>query len=37
MLAGGAVLVALLAIAAEGLFTLLAITLVSRGVRHRAP
>lgn len=36
MLAGGAVLVALVAIAAEGLFTLLAMTLVSRGVRQRA-
>jgi osmoprotectant transport system permease protein len=34
--AGGAVLVAALAIAAEGLFTLLMITLVSPGVRRRS-
>jgi osmoprotectant transport system permease protein len=36
VVAGGAILVALLAIAAEGLFTLLMITLVSPGVRRRA-
>jgi osmoprotectant transport system permease protein len=34
--AGGAVLVGVLAVAAEGLFTLLMITLVSPGVRRRA-
>jgi osmoprotectant transport system permease protein len=36
VVAGGAVLVALLAVAAEALFTLLMITLVSPGVRRRA-
>jgi osmoprotectant transport system permease protein len=36
VVAGGAVLVALLAVAAEGLFTLLLVLLVSPGVRRRA-
>jgi osmoprotectant transport system permease protein len=36
VVAGGAVLVGLLAVASEGLFTLLMITLVSPGVRRRA-
>jgi osmoprotectant transport system permease protein len=36
VVAGGAVLVAVLAVATEGLFTLLMIVLVSRGVRRRA-